>query len=55
MGGKMIRNLIIIALLVMIYFGWNWNDVGNYAESSGIIDKIAEIMYNIMRSVKENV
>jgi len=48
----MIRNLIIIALLVMIFYGWNFSDVGTYIEDQQVIDKLAEMLYNILRSVK---
>jgi len=48
----MIRNLIIILLLCMIIYGWSFADVGQYIKDQDLVDKLAELLYNMIRSVK---
>tara|TARA_Y100000746_G_C15317001_1_gene372097 strand:+ start:133 stop:279 length:147 start_codon:yes stop_codon:yes gene_type:complete len=48
----MIRYIIIIALLTIIFTGVSGSEVAEYIASSGIIDKTAEMLYNVLRSVK---
>jgi|TARA_B110000444_G_C18759667_1_gene556936 hypothetical protein len=49
---KMIRYIIIIALLTIIFTGVSGSEVAEYIASSEIIDKTAEMLYNVLRSVK---
>jgi|TARA_R110002074_G_scaffold112311_1_gene240411 hypothetical protein len=48
----MIRYIIIIALLTIIFTGVSGSEVAEYIASSEIIDKTAEMLYNVLRSVK---
>ena len=52
MGGKMIKNLIIIALIAIIVTKTDvdFNDILNYIEIT--LDKVQEIVYNIKSKVK---
>ena len=51
MGGKMIKNLIIIALITIIVTQTDigFNDILNYVQIG--LDKLQEIVYSIKRSV----
>ena len=51
----MIKNIIIIGLLVIIMTGATASDVVAYIENNQLIDKFSEMLYSIVRSVKENV
>ena len=51
MEGKiMIKNIIIIALLLVIVYGVSATAFLGYAQSS--IDLLQELLYNVQRSVK---
>ncbi len=52
MGGKMIKNLIIIALIAIIVTQTDigFNDILNYIQIT--LDKVQEIVYNIRSEVK---
>ena len=51
MEGKiMIKNLIIIALLLVIVYGVTAEQFLGYAQSS--VDLLQELLYNVQRSVK---
>ena len=51
MEGKiMIKNLIIIALLLVIVYGVTADEFMSYAQSS--VDLLQELLYNVQRSVK---
>lgn len=52
MGGKMIKNLIIIALIAIIVTQTDigFNDILNYIQIT--LDKVQEIVYNIKSEVK---
>ena len=51
MGGTMIKNLIIIALITIIVTQTDigFNDILNYVQMG--LDKLQEIVYSIKRSV----
>ena len=51
MGGTMIKNLIIIALIAIIVTQTDigFNDILNYVQMG--LDKLQEIVYSIKRSV----
>jgi hypothetical protein len=51
----MIKNVIILGLLAMIVAGMSFGEAATYIEESQVIDKISELLYNVIRSVKENV
>ena len=51
----MMKNIIIIGLLVIIMTGATASDVVAYIENNQLIDKFSEMLYSIVRSVKENV
>lgn len=51
----MIKNLIILGLLAMIVLGMSFGEVATYIEDSQVIDKLSDLLYNVIRSVKENV
>ena len=48
----MIKNIIIIGLLVIIMTGATASDVVAYVEEHQLIDKLSEMLYSIVRSVK---
>ena len=52
MGGKMIKNLMIIALIAIIVTQTDigFNDILNYIQIT--LDKVQEIVYNIRSEVK---
>lgn len=52
MGGTMIKNLIIIALIAIIVTQTDigFNDILNYIQIT--LDKVQEIVYNIRSEVK---
>jgi hypothetical protein len=50
-GQIMIKNLIIIALLLVIVYGVTADEFLGYAQYS--IDIIQELLYNVQRSVKQ--
>ena len=52
MGGKMIKNLIIIALIAIIVTQTDigFNDILNYIQIT--LDKLQELVYNIKSEVK---
>ena len=52
MGGKMIKNLIIIAQIAIIVTQTDigFNDILNYIQIT--LDKVQEIVYNIRSEVK---
>jgi HJR/Mrr/RecB family endonuclease len=53
MGEKiMMKNIIIIGLLVIIMTGATASDVVAYIENNQLIDKFSEMLYSIVRSVK---
>ena len=49
------KNIIILGLLAMIVAGMSFGEVAAYIEQSQVIDKLSELLYNVIRSVKENV
>ena len=51
----MMKNIIIIGLLVIIMTGATTSDIVAYIENNQLIDKFSEMLYSIVRSVKENV
>ena len=51
----MIKNLIILGLLFMLITGMTTTDVVAYVENNQLIDKLSEMLYNVVRSVKNNV
>ena len=50
--GNMLKNLIILGLLIIIMTGATASDVVAYVEDNQLIDKFSEMLYNIVRSVK---
>ena len=50
-GQIMIKNLIIIALLLVIVYGVTADEFLGYAQSS--VDLLQELLYNVQRSVKQ--
>ena len=51
----MIKNFIIIGLLAMIVAGMSFGEAATWIEDSQVIDKLSDLLYNVIRSVKENV
>tara|TARA_B110000977_G_C10659438_1_gene331270 strand:- start:49 stop:204 length:156 start_codon:yes stop_codon:yes gene_type:complete len=51
----MIKNLIILGLLFMLITGMTTTDVVAYVENNQLIDKLSEMLYNVVRSVKNDV
>ena len=49
MGGKMIRNLIIIALLIMIMTGVSTSEAFTHIQQG--LDFLKDLLYNVERSV----
>ena len=49
MGGKMIKNIIIISLVVVIVTGMSGSEFLDYITMG--LDKLQEIVYSIKRSV----
>jgi hypothetical protein len=50
MGGKMIKNIIIISLIAIIFLDISPDQALNYVESG--LDFLKEIVYNIKSEVK---
>ena len=50
MGGKMIRNLIIIALVLVIMYEVSSEDALTYVQST--LDFLQELIYNVRESGK---
>jgi len=50
MGGKMIKNLIIISLIIVIITGMSGQEFLDYITLG--LDKMQEIVYNIKSEVK---
>ncbi len=51
----MIKNIIILGLLFMLITGMSTAEVVAYVEDNQLIDKLSEMLYNVVRSVKNNV
>ena len=51
----MIKNLIILGLLFMLITGMTTTDVVAYVENNQLIDKLSEMLDNVVRSVKNDV
>ena len=51
----MIKNVIILGLLAMLLTGMTFNEVAVYVEDNQLIDKLSDLLYNVIRSVKNNV
>ena len=52
---NMIKNIIILGLLFMLITGVSTTEVVAYVEDNQLIDKLSEMLYNVVRSVKNNV
>ena len=48
MGGKMIRNLIIVALVLIIIYDVTGNEVLSYVQST--LDFLQELIYSVKES-----
>ena len=48
MGGKMIRNLIIVALVLIIIYDVTGNDALSYVQST--LDFLQELIYSVKES-----
>ena len=55
-GGKIVTgNIASGNTLAMLLTGMTFNEVAVYVEDNQLIDKLSDLLYNVIRSVKNNV